>query len=549
MTDLAFIFITILVITALIYFLYKFMLGMEKGQSKDELQITAEEVVQQLNILYKEKKFNIIESLAKKYLENRQTHDEVRFILAKALYESGKIYEAIEQGQMLLKRKQKNIELKIFLANCYVKISKPLSAISLLKDVLDLDTNNGVAVKQLAELYFHNNQKISAIKMYKKLEDLVYSNQEKMNIKSLLAQMYLEFEEYESAIDEYKGILDIYPADIEIQKKLATVYALNGNHEILLELTDAIFQAHNSKEDDMWALETLADTYFALGDYEKSLEYLKLMEENPLSDKMQIRKKMAKIYVEKDEIDQGIEILTTLINENKGNRSNIELKKELAKSYEAKEDYESAINVYKAILDEAGVDVVPKLHREMSDLFSNWAMSLYRNGDNNDCFKKFSLAVQYNNENPEIYYRLGQINQSIKSYNEAVSHYKKAIDLDIGNPLYYFAIAECYSEMGSSYEEKKALLECLKYNDDLSNAKVFYKLAVIYDSQNDQFNSFDCIKKAIELDNDYVEARYKYALMLEHKGDRNGAITQYESILRLDPEHEHARTNLKMLSS
>ena len=516
------------------------MLGSDNNNN--ELQITSKDLLEQVSILYKQKKYSIAENLAKKYLEKKPADDEVRTILTKILYASGKMFDAIEHAKIIINHKPRNYNMKIFLANCYLETSKPSKAITELKEVIESDTNNVAAIKELAQAYFQNNQKQSAVKMYKKLEEFIYSNQEKTKNKIIIAQIHTEFNEFDLAIQEYKEILEIYPAEVEIKKKLVELYKRTYDYDLLIDLAMEVLEFHSSDGNDFWALKVLRDTYSQTKDYVKAIEYANLVKIHPLAEKTEAEEKIAKLLMETGQVDESINLLASLVSENP---QDIHLKKALAASYIAKGDYEVAINIYKKILDEAGVDKINQIHFEISNVFSNWAYYLFEQQDNTECFKKFTQALQYDSQNPEIFYRLGLVNQSIKNFNEAISQYKNAIDLDSENPNYYYSIAECYEAIDSFYEKKKALIECAKYGPN--NAKVHYKLALLYDSQRDTVSALAEIKKAIELDANFVDAKYKLALILEFQGNAEGAIEIYKEILKIDPEREEVINNLKML--
>ncbi len=544
MSELFFILFVIVIIVALIYFVYNIMLSSEKSPREEDLQITSHDILEQVNILYKQKKYNIVESLAKKYLEKKPSDYGVRTILAKTFYEMGRKYEAMEHANYICHHQPKNFPMKIFVANCYNDNGKPMQAISVLTELLNEDSGNVVAIKDLAKLYLETNQKKSAIKMLKRLDDFIYSNQEKVNNKNLIAKLHSEFREYEEAIEQYQDILQIYPADVAVKKNLVDAYKMNSDYESAIEITEEILSLNVNDETNIWAIKLLIDLHSVINDYEKAMMYANMYKENPLSDKDKATENIAKILMDTGQINESIDVLKTLTEKNP---EDTEIKKTLATAYESNNDFDSAIGIYKKILDEAGVEEIKKVHLEMSNLYSNWAMYLFNQGDNDTCFKKFALAVQYDVDNPQIYYKLGAINQLIKNYNQAISQYKKAIELDSANASYYYSISECYEAIGNVYEQKQALLNCVKY--DIKNSRAYFNLAVLYDTQRDMANSIEFLHKALSIDENYIEAKYKLALLLENKGEVDTAIEMYESILKIDPLNESANNNLKMLKS
>lgn len=550
MQNFLFIFVIILITTGLIYFVYKFILG-TPSEHEDELQISESDLLEQLHILYKERKFYIIESLAKKYLEKKFANDEVRMILARSLFESKKYHNAIEEARIISRHKPKDFEIKNFIVQCYINLKQPLSAVAILKEVLEFDNTNAVAIKELAQIYIDTNQKISALRLYEQLSELVYSNQEKLKLKTIIAGIHIELGEFDEAIREYLEILDIYPANIPIKKNLFTLYRLNADFERQIEIANEILDSHPEEEDTIWCLESLCQAYMENNNYEKALEYAEQLEQFDATDKVKVKQTISEIYIGLDRIDDGIEILKDLIEENP---KDIDLKKSLAKAYQSKNDFESTINVYKKLLDEENPDKIKALHTEISNIYSDWGMYLFNkedkeNENHEECFNKFDTALEYNAENPEIFYRLGEINKKIKNYTEALSQLKAAIELDEENGEYYFSLAECYEDLDNHYEEKNALLKSAKYNKEEDNAKIYYKLALIIDTQGDINKAMEYLEKSIKLNDNFIDAKYKYALLQEHKGDRDGAIETYKNILELDPTYKEAEDNLRMLSS
>ncbi len=543
MNDFLFVFSTIFVITALIYVLYKLMLGSSKERDDVELQITSKEIFEQLSILQKQKKYNIVESLAKKYLEKKPNDDGVRMLYAKALYESKRVYDAIEHAKFIISRQSKNSDTRIFLANCYVEIDKPMKAINCIQELLEYDADNVVAIKALAKLYYDTNQKISAIKMYKRFDEFLDNNLEKAQNKALIARIHLEFREFDQAIQEYEEILEIYPDDLSVKKELVELYKQTADYDSAITVANDILQI-SEDSNKLWAMNQLMSIYHVMQDYSKALEYAEMIKAHPLSNQITVGQEIANILREQGSIQESIELLKDLVSKDS---DNVELKKGLARAYEANKDYDSAVKVYKEILDIAGVFDIEKIHFELSNLYANWALHSFFQNDSAECFRLFTIAIKYNANNPDVYYKLGNVNKAIKNFNEAISQYKKAIELDKANAKSYWELADCYDEIDSPYEQKKTLIESLKY--DTSNPNVYYKIATIFQAQNDSQNALINYKKAIELNAGFVDAKKRLALLYEHLAKVDEAIELYEQILEVEPDNDEVVNNLKLLKS
>lgn len=544
MKDFLLIFFTIFITTGLIYFLYKIMLTAMSDNKDEDLQITSREILAQLNILYKQKKYNIVESSAKKYLEKKSNDTGVRTILAKTLFASGRIYEATEQAKILIKQQPNNLDGLLFLANCYHKSENEIKAINLYEDILEKYPDNVIAIKELAKVYYNTNQKKSALKMFQRLDDFIENNAERKNNRIRIAEIYIEYQDYNTAIAEYESILEIYPNDIMIERRLIELYSLTANYYALIELAHQIMNIYITEENGLWAMNELMAVYNLINEYDNALEMADLISKHPLSDKIQAGEDTAKILLEKGQIDESIQLLRDLIEKDP---NNIDLKKTFAYAHQRKYDFHSAVNIYKNILDIAPIKDIKQIHSEISSLYSLWAMHLFKQDNIDESFKLFSTSLQYDNQNPEIYYQIGNANLMIKNYNEAMSQFKKAIDLQPKNALYHWALAECYEKIDSVYEQKKALCDGLEYSKD--NPEIYYKLGLIYESQHDINSAISNIVQALEIDDNYVLAKHKLALLYEHIGNIDEAIILYEEILDLEPENQDIANNLKMIKS
>lgn len=542
MSDVFVIIFTVAVVTGLIYLIYMLLLESGKNTKKVDLQISTRDILEQVQILFKQKKYSIVENLAKKYLEKNPAYDDLRTILAKSYFEDGNMYDALKQALIIIKRQPANFHMRIFLANCYKRTSQSSKAINELKELLRLDNENVVAVKELAQIYLETNQKQSAIKMYLKFLTYIDNNLESAKVRSTLAQLYIDLNDYDEAISQYKAVLEIYPEDIAVKKNIIELYKKTSDDARAIQMCEELLSVSMDGSEQLWFFSNLIDLYLRRNNSEKALEYANLALQNPTAEQIPLKEKIAEILVTMGRTDESIKILKDLAVENE---EDINIKRYLARTFEAKKDFVSAVQTYKEILDIADAEDVLQIHREISNIYANWAMELFDSGENAECFKIFTTALHYDNENPRVYYKLGLVNQLIKNYNEAINQYKKAVELDNTNSAYYMAMSECFEAINNVYEEKKAIMEALRYDDH--NAYAHYKLAVLNAEQNDTLNAISSLTRAIDLDDNLLDAKYRLALMYERHGKNAEAIALYEKILEKNPLHEGALNNLKMI--
>lgn len=541
MTNIVIVVIVTISIISVIYLSY-LLLSFSQPTNKRELQISLEDMLKQIEMLYRQRRYEIVENVALEYLKSDPNAIEIREYLAKACFSRDKIYDTISVCLQIVEKHPDNISMRILLAKCYKKINQFAKAINEYKLILDYDSENVIAIRELAEVYLSQNQKISALKMYKKLEQHANNNAELLRIKMILIDLNMDLEDYQKAFEELLEIKDIYPENIDINKRLIELHIKTNAFENAINLCKELLESTQDDNFSLWLLQTLVNIHYALKDYDTTIEYAEQMFEHPFSDKVSTRALIAKVYILKGDFQKGLEYLLILAE---NNPDNVEIRRLIAKSYHDEKKFEEAINTYKEILDLVPPREVALVHTDMSNVYVDWAMYLFEQEDYNACFKLFPLAIQYDEVNPNIYFQLGNVNMHIKSYNEAILQYNKAIELDPTKAECYIALSECYEVIENIYEEKNALLNAIKYDD--KNEYAFYKLARLYGEQRDTENEITALRRVIQLNPEHIGARHQLALIYERQGQIYDAIDMYESIIKIEPENTMAKDNLKML--
>ena len=536
------VFIIIAISVSFIIYLSFLLISFTQPAKKKELQISLEDMLKQIEMLYRQRKYEIVENVSLEYLKTQPDAIEIREYLAKTFYARDKIYDAISAILQILERNKDNIAMHVLLAKCYRKINQTSKAVNEYKLILDLDPDNSIAIRELADIYLAQNQKISAIKMYKKFENFVDSNAELLKVKLILAGLHTDLEEYSEAFEELFSIKEIYPEDMEVNKKLIELYIKIKDFENATNLCKELLMSIQDDNFSLLLLQNLVNIYYALKNYDEALEYADRMLERPFADKVSTKALIAKIYILKGEFNKGLDYLLTLAE---NNPENVEIRKIIAQAYIDEKQYTNAVTTYKEILDLVPPREVALVHSDMSNLYIQWAMDLFEEGEYTECFKLFPLAIQYNESNPQIYFQLGKVNMHIKSYNEAINQLRKSLELDPVQPECYICLSECYEVIENIYEEKIALLKAIKYDNE--NPYAHYRLAKLYARQRDTENEIASLRKVIQLDPDHIGARHQLALIYESQGAISDAIEMYESILKRDPENETAKENLEML--
>lgn len=542
-TNLFVFLVAIISALALIYLIYLVLLTGNTKTPKKELQISKKDILEQAKILFKQKKYKLVQKLTRKYLEAKPDYIELRALLAKALYSDDSIYDAIKECLSVLIKDDSNNDVRLLLARCYKKINQYAKAINELQEIIKKDPENALAVKDLSEIYLETNQKISAAKILKKLEQLTENNHELLQIKSKLADIQIEMENYPEAFDELNGILEIYPEDIETHKKLIDLYIKIQNYESAINDCEELLKSNESNSVGLWILNNLVNLYYLIKNVDKTMEYAKRLLEHPFSDKLKTRTYIAKILISSGKEDEGMKILSEISEKNK---ENIDVKRLMINTYVNRKNFVAAIELYKEILDIVNPLEVKNVHTEMSNLFAQWAMYLFDKKELNECFKIFTLAIKYDNANPEVYYQLGEVNILIKNYNEAILQLKKAININSDCAKYHMAIADCYAALGNTFEQKNSLLTAVHVDENDTNA--LFKLALLHESQHDRTSEIKALEKILEVEPNHLDAKHQLALILESQGNKEEALKLYKEIESVDRTYKNVRENIQMLT-
>ena len=126
--------------------------------------------------------------------------------------------------------------------------------------------------------------------------------------------------------------------------------------------------------------------------------------------------------------------------------------------------------------------------------------------------------MHYNNENPEIYFKLANANRQIKNYSEAIRQCKRAIELAPEVSLYYETLADIYYELQNFIEAKKFYKEAVFI--DPKNARAHTFLGILQSKDKEHDTAIKSLEIAVSLDPDNVNIRYNLALAYEVAGKR-----------------------------
>lgn len=538
--------IVLLVLIGL-FILYAVLVSAENSDQGKNLQVTTKNILEQVENLYNEKEYTILEILAKKYLERVPKHYGVRCYLAKCFYETNKITQAIYECLKILKKNKEFDDIRLILANCYHRKNLTIEALKQFEILYKRGNRTVEVVKNLAELFNNVSQYSASIKLYNMLVTMIKDNREISEYKLILAKLNEKIGDYAAAFEAYKARLQLTPKDYDTRKRMVQLYIKVGNFSKVISSLEEMLDYELPSEMKLWALELLVKTCQNTGEQTKALTYSEKLIDCPGSNVLDSKCNLADIYIILDNLEAAEKVLTELSIQYE---DNIEVLSRLATIYEKQERFSEANDIYNGLLVIIPSTEVRRVHNLMSNLYAHWGASMLNGSELSDVtesFKLFSMAIQFDITNPYVHEQLAKANMMIKNYKEAISQLKIAMEYseEADYVKYYLPLAECYHNINNAFEEKMALTNLIKLSPE--NSIAHWKLAQLCETQHDNKGAKFMLEKTIELDPNMIEPKYRLALLYESEGYKDGAIKLYRQILKLDPANKDVESNLKTL--
>lgn len=171
----------------------------------------------------------------------------------------------------------------------------------------------------------------------------------------------------------------------------------------------------------------------------------------------------------------------------------------------------------------------------------------YRELNNfDDSLKFYSLALQENEKNFEIYFNLAILYLSIpQDFDNAIVHFKKAIDIKKDHYLSYFFIGRCYNKKKDFYHAILFLKKSIEINPNYY--KCYEEISYSYLAQNIFQLSIDCARKAIKLNKKSLKSYLREAVALVHLKELETAYSVLLKALELNRKNPEVWNNLAII--
>ncbi|GCD82103.1 hypothetical protein PTHTG4_11650 [Parageobacillus thermoglucosidasius] len=362
------------------------------------------------------------------------------------------------------------------------------------------------------------------------LEELAHRYPDEGEIRLFLAEVYTDLEEEENALAILEQIDEDDPLFARACLIAADLYQMQGLEEVSER---KLQQAYEKMPDEPIIQFALAELYFSMGQYSKSIPfYEKVLKKEKTIAGTHIPERLAEALSLCGEFEQALPYYDEALQEKLDSRT---LFGYGVTAFQA-EYYQTAIEK---------LSELKALDPEFVPLYLYLAKAYEHEGQLEKSYEIAKEGIHVDEWNKELLLYAGKVALKLGKPDEAESWLKKAIEIDQG---YIEALTtlsslllhqERYEEVVSCLEEVMAQGEYdPQFEWDLARAK--HKLEMYSDALNHYREAYTFFKNNI----DFLE---EYGYFLIEEGDREQAKEIFQQIVRLDPGHIEAADMLLQL--
>ncbi|RLC52805.1 MAG: hypothetical protein DRZ79_00545 [Candidatus Cloacimonadota bacterium] len=155
--------------------------------------------------------------------------------------------------------------------------------------------------------------------------------------------------------------------------------------------------------------------------------------------------------------------------------------------------------------------------------------------------ESFKRVIEIDAKNVEAYFYLGLINFINKNYEDSKNYYLKGLEIEPENKDLLNYLSNTYVKL----DDYDAAIECLeKITDKEDDKTIWMKLGKLSEENEDFEKAVEAYQKAIELDEDFVEAYAALGSLLYEESEFEEAIPYLEKATKAFPESDELQNKL-----
>ncbi|MCB2189014.1 MAG: tetratricopeptide repeat protein [Deltaproteobacteria bacterium] len=141
------------------------------------------------------------------------------------------------------------------------------------------------------------------------------------------------------------------------------------------------------------------------------------------------------------------------------------------------------------------------------------------------CFKQ----VLTDFEHPEVYYNLGYINTLLENYEEAITYFHRATEIDHRCARAFQKMSECYHAMGQSDQAEQSLNRAVD---------------IYLEKEKEGTSREEILAEVMSANPQTINIYNTMGILLRRQGKHREAAAQYQKALKVNPRDEHIFFNL-----
>lgn len=159
----------------------------------------------------------------------------------------------------------------------------------------------------------------------------------------------------------------------------------------------------------------------------------------------------------------------------------------------------------------------------------------------------YTNALTFNPYNPSLYLSLARMETSQNKLDEAQKYIGNSLQLKSNYTEAIFLLSQIQVTQGKIKEAIVSTQVATQINPE--NPLLFFQLGFLYYNDKNYQSAIDSLTKAIELNNQYANARYFLGLSYARLGKNAEATAQFEELIKTNPENQEVADILSNLRS
>lgn len=353
------------------------------------------------------------------------------------------------------------------------------------------------------------------------------------NFYYLKAITYQHLGKRDDAIDAYLETLELDDRHFDANLGLGTIYYNDKNFE---EAALHLETAYERRKNDRKLLYSLAKAHFFDKSYKDAIpfleEYVQYDGNNAevwyylgeAYSKTKLDKKAEKAYAKAKELSggKGDPINAKIQNSvaNYGNKAREETKKG---------NYDQAI----AILEQGITE-----HSQEASLHFNLGLNYMEVGNTKKAREEFKKTIDLEPAHAKAYQALAMIYYEREDFSEAAAYYLATIDAGKQDEFVHYKLGSCYFKLKRFNQAIEEFNKAIKMNK--KEKFFFFSLGLAYLYNKENLKSLEALKAVLNLDPDFLDARYHICVNYIDMNDFDKCIAEGEAIIKLNPKYAKA---------